>query len=361
VRSFLIFAFVAFTIVVSFLFVFRNAIRGRSGVQAVRTAPEAPPDAAPERLPDVARRVRTLQHAPEAQQILAELVRDAARRGPAAVAELRDRLRNEPDVQLEPRWIYEDGRLRGFPSLRSGYLTALLAIHGPEARDALLEALALTASADEAYLIADGLDRRGDAGFTAAALDRALKAGPGDIDVAREIVALVARADPEGTAEEVAARSPRGEDGTDPALLAQALELMPLAQSFATTKGLLADPQVTRRGKERYLRSLCNRGEPELFASLRQVANEGLLDRELRLTMAYAAVDSAAFHTDRAAYAAAAPGAEGDPRAEIRARYERRLAEVELLIDAAVPKGEGSAPVLESLRRHLSNQASRLR
>ena len=144
-------------------------------------------------------------------------------------------------------------------------------------------------------------------------------------------------------------------------MLAQALELLPPAPAFATAKGLLADPQVTRRGKERYLRSICNRGEPEIFANLREVANEGLLDRELQLTMAYAAVGSTSFHADRAAYAAAIPGAEGDPRAEIRARYERRLAEVELLIDAAVPKGEGSAPVLESLRRHLATQASSLR
>ncbi len=360
-RSFLLFAFVAFVFVVAVLYVFRNAIRGRHRTQAVRTAPEAPSASTPGRLPDVAGRVRALQHAPETQQILLDLVREAARRGPAAVEELRARLRDEPDVTFEPRWTFENGRVRGFPSLRSAYLAALLEIAGPEAKDALLEALALSSSADEAYQIVLGLDRREEGGFTAAALDRALKAGPGDVEVARGLLALVARADPEGTAAEIVARSPRGEDGTDPAMLGQALELMPMARAFATAKGLLADPQVTRKGKERYLRSLCNRGEPELFASLREVADEGLVDRDLRITMAYAAVDSGGFYADRAAYAAADPGAEGDPRAEIRARYERRLAEAELLIDAAVPPGEGSGSVLESLRRHLADQAAGLR
>lgn len=356
-RSFLIFSFVAFVVVVAFLYVFRKAIRGRARTPVGRTAPEAPSETEPERLTDVAARVRTLQHAPEAQQILADLVREAARRGPAAVEELRARLRDEPDIQLAPRWIFESARLRGFPSLRSAYLAALLEIPGPEALDALLEALALTSSVDEAYLVAVGLERRGDGGgFAAAAFGHAVEAGPGDVEVARELVAVMARADPEGTAEEVLARSPRGEDGTDPAVLGQALEKMPLARAFATAKGLLADPHVTRKAKERYLQSLCDRGEPELFASLRELANEGLIDRDLRITMAYKAVGSAAFHADREACDAAAPGA-----AEIRARYERRLAEAELLIEAAVPQDEGAGIVLDSLRRQLAGQRAKLR
>ncbi|MFI5403608.1 MAG: hypothetical protein ACHQ1G_11780, partial [Planctomycetota bacterium] len=316
---------------------------------------------APDRLPDVARRVRILEHAPEAQQILQDLVREAARRGAAAVEELRARLFDEPDVMLERRWTFENGRVRGFPTLRSAYLSALLEIPGPEARDALLEAIALTRSADEAYQIAAGLERRGEGGFAGAAIDRALGAGPGDVDVARELMGLAARAEPEMTAKEIVARSPRGEDGTDPAMLGLGLEAMPVAQAFSTAKGLLADPDVTRQGKQRYLQSLCDRGEPELLASLREVANEGFLDRELRITMAYRAVGSAAFYADRAAYAAADPGSASDARAQIRARYERRLAEAELLIDAAVPDGEGSALVLESLRTRLADQASKLR
>ncbi len=350
-RSFLIFSFVAFVVVVAFLYVFRNAIRGRTRPPPARTAPEAPSESAPQRLPDVARRVRILQRAPEAQRVLADLVREAQKRGPAAVDELRAWLRDEPDVQLETRWMFEDGRVRGFPSLRSAYLAALLAIPGPEAKDALLEALSLTSSADEALQIAAGLERRGEGGFTAGAIERAIEADPGDVEAARELIAVAARADPAGTAEEVVARSPRGEDGTDPALLALALERMPLANALATGRGLLAEPNVTRQGKARYLQSLCDRGEPEVFASLREVANEGLVDRDLRVTMAYKAVGSAAFYADRAAHDAAAPGPE---RAAVRERYDRRLVEVELLIDAAVPPGEGNATVLDNLRRRLT-------
>jgi hypothetical protein len=358
VRAFLLVAAVGFVFVVGLLFVFRHPIRrslrGSATPATVPVAPPAPPVPAPGDVPDVARRVRALQHAPEVQQLLADFVHDCATRGAPAVAELRARLANEPDVEIEPNWTFVDGRLRGFPSLRSAYIAALLEIAGAEARDALLGVLLATSSTDEAYQIAAGLARRGDGGFTPAALDRALKARPGDAEVALEIVALVAKADPDGTAGEVIARSPRGEDGTDPARLAQALELLPKDRAVATARGLLTDPAVTRQAKERYLESLCNRGETEIFATLGEAASEGLLDRELRLSMAYAACRSRAFTLDQVAYAAAAPGSPGDPRAGIRERYMRRIEEVERLVAAAVLSDASSGPVLESLNRRLA-------
>ncbi|MCK6459409.1 MAG: hypothetical protein L6Q95_05885, partial [Planctomycetes bacterium] len=106
-------------------------------------------------------------------------------------------------------------------------------------------------------------------------------------------------------------------------------------------------------GKERYLESLCNRGDPEVFATLSAAANEGLLDRELRLSMAYAACRSRAFTLDQVAYAAA--GADAAKKAEIRERYMRRLGEVERLVAAAVPADASGGPVLESLRRRLAD------
>ncbi|HEX5138263.1 MAG TPA: hypothetical protein VFY93_14900 [Planctomycetota bacterium] len=354
-RTFLLVAAVAVVFAVGLLYVFRHAVRRslRGGTPPVR-APETPPLPAPEEIPDVARRVRALQHAPEVQRLLAEFVQQCARRGAPAVAELLRRLADEPDVEIEPRWTFEEGRVRGFPSLRSAYIAALLEIPGPEARDALLAVLAATSSVDEAYQIAAGLARRGEGGFTPAALDRALRGGPGDLEVAREIVVLVSRADPDGTAAEVVSRSPRGEDGTDPSMLAQALELLPADRAIPTARGLLGDPAITRRGKERYLESLCNRGDPEIFASLREVAERGSLDRELRLSMAYAACRSRAFTLDEIAYAAA--GNDEAARAAIRERYERRLAEVEQLVAAAVPTDAASGPVLESLRHKLAEK-----
>lgn len=360
-RGFLFAAFVVFAFVVGLLYVFRHAIRGRlRGHRPAAEAPAETPVPTPERDPDIAQRVRSLQLAPEAQQLLVDFVRECTRCGPAAVEELRTRLREDGDVELETRWTFENGRLRGFPSLRSAYLAALLEIPGPESKGALLEALGKTSSPDEAFLIASGLDRRGDGGFTAAAIDCAAKAGPGHAEVVQDLVTLVARADPEGTAKEIAARSPRGEDGADPLLLAQAIEAVPRERAVLLARELLVDPQVTRKAKERYLQSLCDRGEPELFASLREVVGTGLLDRELRITMAFKAAGSRAFYTDADAYALAASGGEGDPRAAIRERYERRLEEAELLVAAAVPQDEGAGQTLQSLHRRLAEHRARL-
>jgi len=361
VRSFLLFAFVAFLIVVSVLYVFRHPIRARlrGRPPPTATAPQAPPEPPAGPVSNVAPRVRTLRHAPEAQRLLGDFVRECAAKGVEAVDELRTRLRDEPDVELEPRWTFENGRVRGFPSLRSAYIAALLEIPGPQARDALLEALATTASTDEAYQIVAGLHRRDEGGFTSAALDCAVKAGPGDAEVATEIVALAAKADPDGTAAEVISRSPRDSDGTDPALLAHALENLPTKQAVATGRTLLEDPRVTNQGKERYLRSLCDRGELEVFASLREIAETGSVDRELRVTMAYAAVGSRAFYIDQGQYNAAGAGAAGE-RAQIRERYLRRLEEVERLIDAAVPPGETSRTLIESLRSRIAEHRTRL-
>jgi hypothetical protein len=365
VRTLLLVGAIALLFVAGLLYVFRGALRGQE--RSSRPPPAAPVDPAPaaateEGVPHVADRLRRFQRAPEAQRLLLEFVRACAEHGAAAVPELALRLRNEPDVEIEPRWSFENGRVRGFPSLRSAYIAALLAIPGPEARDALLAALELTASPEEAYQIAAGLADRGEGGFTATAIARATKAAAGDLEVARDLVALVVRADPEGAAAEILAQSPRGANGADPALLAHGLEVLPLERATATAKGLVADPGVTPKAKERYLRSLCDRGEPEILATLRELAQDGKLDRELRLAAAYGAVGSRAFYLDQAAYAIAAAGGEGPPPAEIRERYERRLAEATLLIEAAVQADVGaSTQVLESLRRRLEDQRARLR
>jgi hypothetical protein len=359
VRTFLLVAFLAFAFVVGLLFIFRHAIRARlRGTRPpVTVAPEPPPPPPPDAVPDVARRVRILQHAPEVQQLLAEFVKECARRGVPAVAELRSRLANEPDVEIDIRWTFKDGRIAEFATLRSAYIEALLSIPGSEARDALLEVLAATTSAEEAYQIAAGLARRGDRGFTAWALDRAQKAGPGHEETATDLLTLVAHTDPEGTAEEIVLRSPRGGDPADPAALGKALQELPLDRAVATTRTILAEPEITRQGKERYLRSLCNREEPEVFASLREITAEVPLDRELRMTMAYAACSSDAFYGDAIAYGAAGTG---EAREGIRERYERRLTEIEGLIKAALAEEPAGSPALESLRRHLDAQRARL-
>ncbi|HEX5137281.1 MAG TPA: hypothetical protein VFY93_09930, partial [Planctomycetota bacterium] len=72
------------------------------------------------------------------------------------------------------------------------------------------------------------------------------------------------------------------------------------------------------------------------------------------LSLAYAACRSTAFTFDEIAYSAAAQ--DEAARAVIRERYERRLAEVELLVAAAVPTDAASAPVLESLRHKLAEK-----
>jgi len=320
------------------------------------------PPTGPGPLPDVAARVRDFERAPSSQRFLADFVRECAERGVTAVPELAALLRNQPDLKLQTRWNFDGNRLRGFPSLRSAYISALLAIPGPEARDALLDTLDATSSTDEAFLIVSGLVARGDQGFTAAALDRVQKAAPGDVERARELIAMVATADPDGTTAEIISRTPRGENGLDPMQLARGLEVLPLDRAAGAARTICTDPEVTRRAKDRYLRSLCNRGEPELFARLREFAVEGLLDRELKISLAYAAINSNAFYLDQASFEVAAASGEPAKQAEIREGYERRLREVEMLIDAAVPPdSEGAGPLIESLRKKLEEKRDRLR
>jgi hypothetical protein len=349
VRSFLLAALVALAAVALALYALRGDRRSERAPPAT-TAAEEP------RTPDIAERAQSFPRAPETQEEVEAFVRACAERGPKAVAELAARLRTGRDVKLQPRWTFdEDGRVRGFPTLRSAYIAALLAIQGAEARDAALEALP-TATPEEAYQIAAGLFERGDGGFAAAAFERAASA-PASSEVARDLVAFLARAQPDATSAEIVARTPRGEDGRDPVLLAQGLEALPLERAAAAARALVADLAVTRKAKERYLKSFCDRGEPEILANLRAVVPQ--LDRELRISLAYSAVSSRAFALDEAALAATrgGPGA-----AEIRERCERRLLEAELLVAEAVPAGEeGADPVLASLRRRLEEKRERLR
>jgi hypothetical protein len=134
------------------------------------------------------------------------------------------------------------------------------------------------------------------------------------------------------------------------------LENLPADRAIATGRALLADPQVTRKCKVRYLQSLCDRGDPEVLAALRDVASEGIVDRELRVTMAYAACGSRAFYLDQAAYAAAGAPDEGDLRAGIRERYLRRLEAAESLVDAAVPQDASSGALLTNLHGRLADK-----
>jgi len=364
VRSVVIVALVALAAVVGALVVLKKSDGGRRRPPPSESGDAEPgePSEEPGSLPDVAARIRNFERAPASQQILADFVRACVERGAEAVPELAARLRNEPDIALQTRWSFDGDQLQGFPSLRSAYIAALVAIPGPEARDALIDTLDATSSTNEAFHIVAGLVERGDGGFTTAALEKAQRAGPGEMERARELVGMTAEADPAGTAAEIVALTPRAEDGRDPAMLARGLEVLPMERAAAAARTLCADPDVTPKAKERYLRSLCDRGEPELLAQLRQLAAEGLLDREMKIKLAYAAVNSNAFYLDKARFDVAAAGGDPVPQAEIREVYDRRLREVELIIEAAVPaEVEGAGPLLESLQRRLEEKRQVLR
>jgi len=289
-----------------------------------------------------------------------------AERGEAAVPELLKRLSERRDVPFEPRWRFAGGRLKGYPTLRSAYLAALAAIPGDASADALRAVLAQNASVFEAYQIALALNDRGEAGWAKAALARAgERTSPKTLETQRAIVALAARLEPAATADQILAQAPRGEATTDPKALASALARLPAAEALATAEKLLLDPGITGRAKRRYLHSLFARPQLEqsVLLGVRAMLAGESLSRELRTEAAYAAAGAASFFSDAIAYQRALAQSKEEQAAAIQARCERRLAQVEALIDAAIGSdvNTSSDPRAASLKRMLERHRARLR
>jgi len=324
------------------------------------TGPDAP---APRALPDVETRARNAPRDPATQDALRRFVADCAASGDEAVAELVGRLRDRPDVKFFLPWRFKEGRLAEYPTLRAAYLDALSRIPGEAATTALREILDLTGSIEETALISFALTERGESRWVQPALERIGQGfTPANRAVHEHLLALAVKTDPAETAARLVAAAPRAGQTADPQVLAGGLTLLPLMSAMSTARELLEDPAITGKAKGRYLEAFCNRSEPEVYAGLRDMLSRGEWTEERRVEIAFAASRGSAFFRDAIEHGRAKARNSGDVAA-IRARYDRRLTELESLMRAALGPElfDSDDPRARSLRRSLAGHQTRLK
>jgi len=276
-------------------------------------------------------------------------------RGEEAVPLLLRRLRVDADRRLAPRWVFKDGKLAGYPTLRSAYISAIAAIPGESSTIALAQLLPDAKSAEEGYLIALALAERGRGGFAGEVLKRAAEGTAANQSLRMEMAEFAARNDPAATAAHAYEALPRGESREDGRILAAALAALPYEAALAASERALDDAEVTVRAKSALLRRLLRRRpEPEVFEAVEEHVRRGRLDAKLGIDAAYAAANSVMFVEDRNAHEAAVAKGDGDAADEVRRRFERRLRAARSLIETATGEGDGKrrAAMLKILDAH---------
>ncbi len=321
--------------------------------------PDARPGPTPTPLPDIARIVAAAPRAPKTQEELAGFVALCARRGEEAVPELRALLEGGTNHTLRLRWEFtENGRLKGYPTLRAAILDALGQIPGPQSAAILRGIVAEPAVIQEACLAAHALYARDTGGWVPAALEQAGgKTSAVRLPFQFRLVELAAQADPGATASQVVAHAPRGEDGADPKVLASAFAHLPAAAATRAAWQLLGDREVTTRAKARFARALCERTQavPEVFRQLHDIAASADWPATLRVDTANAAANAQSFLLDENEFLRAKARHDGPATTAIRKRFEERLIAVERLIHGLVgadPADPRAAAVLRTLDRH---------
>ncbi|MHC4973640.1 MAG: hypothetical protein ACYTG3_15045 [Planctomycetota bacterium] len=339
-----------------------RATGGRPAIPAEpQPRPFPPADGAPP-LPDIEAQLRGRARMPGVQADLDRFVSLCVARGNEVVPQLLQRLRDRPDIVFEPRWVFSKRRVKGYPTLRSAYITALILIDGRDAEEALRDVLDLTQSVEETHQIAHGLQGRGASGWVPTAVERALQPGaPAVRPTQKSLLEIAAEADPAETSVLIVARAPRGDDSTDPTVLSHGLKALPLDTAVYAGQSLLDDVEVTGKTKKRILRDLCSREEVEVFDRLRRSMQRGTWSEGLRLDIAYAAANAQAFFTDPIQYSMARGANDGPRLYKIREQYNRRLAEVEQLVAAALAHLPRDDARVQSLRRMLEKHRQRLK
>jgi hypothetical protein len=292
------------------------------------------------------------------QSALDAFVANASGRGAGAVPLLMELLRGGEDATFMAHWKFRDGELEGHPTLRAAYIEALRAIRDPEAAEALAELLKLTTSPNESYLVALALKEKGKTGWSRTLLELANSGEDArHLGTRRAMVQLAARDDPVEAARYIYLQAPRGTDRSVPRLLAEGLSAMPMEDAAAAAGRLLLDPDVTEVAKGQYVRSLCRRSEVEAFSALRGLAERGELDDKIRLDTAYAMAGSGVFRMDAITYQKAMAEGRQSDAADIRARFDRRIEEVQRYASAALSLDLDSStdPRAAALRKHLDD------
>ena len=127
----------------------------------------------------------------------------------------------------------------------------------------------------------------------------------------------------------------------------------------------MSDAEVTTLAKSRYVRALCNRRhvEPRVWQHLRDLVADAEWKRDLRVDVAYAAAGAEAFYLDEIAYRQAVARGDSGEAAAIKARYDKRLADVEGFVELAIGGDvtDASDARAASLRRMLARHRERVK
>jgi hypothetical protein len=293
------------------------------------------------------------------EKSLAGFVAACRERGEEAVPLILRRLREKQDRRFDPLWRFEDGKLQGYPTLRSVYIAALAAIPGESAALALQQILPEARSPGEAYQIALELDERGFRGWSEALLARAGEGTAADRGLRMEMAEFAAREDPAGTTAHVLQTAPRGDSNEDGRVLATAVTHLPFTNAVVTAGHVLDDPEITTRAKSAMLRSvLRRRPETEVFSAFEEQIVRGRLDDKLKIDAAYAAANSIWFVNDIKDYEGAAAAGDGAKADEIRRRFNERMRAARSLIRTAV--GEGDEARAKAMIRILDAHQARM-
>ena len=334
-------------------------------VEAAARPPEPNGTAAPGGAEDLLEQVRTGTRA-DADAALERFVRKCLAAGPRAIPDLIARLNAGEDHPIRPRWRFNEGRAVPYATVRAAYLDALASIPGPAAERALQSLVPHTKSVAETYQIALALVAREadgwvDAGITRAAEPTTAVAMP----IQKDLLALAAKREPTVVAERMLTLAPRGDDATDPAVLASALHVLDHDRANATMTTLVKAQDVTPRAKARFLREMFNRpqGEAKTFDDAAKWITDEVVPASLRTLAAYTAVNATSFELDRIEYERALASGRLADASAVKARFLERYQAVEAFVDATVgqPVAGSSDPRAASLRRALERVRKKVR
>ena len=294
---------------------------------------------------------------PDAQADPAAFLAECERRGEASLGDLLKFLESGKDVAILPRWLFRNGKLEGYPTLRAIYLEAVRRVQP----HALRKVLVGTDSVEESYFIALAL--RDEGGWTKPVLDRAAaRARPLLQEIQRKMVRLAAQTDPAGAAAYLLQHAPRGEQTDVPRILATGIEGLPEKEANATAETLLTDKQITVQAKVMYLRSLCARKEISALETVTALIERRQLSERMATEAVYLAADAGGFQMDAVDYQQAISKGDREAAAKVRERFDKRFDQVHRLVLAATnldlrtsedPRAKALNKLLERNRKRL--------
>ena len=295
------------------------------------------------------------------QKMLVGLVADAARRGAAALPELRELLESGEDITLSSF----DGKGPGYPSLRVALLAAAEATGDPAAASLIAEVASTSESPVEVVFIADLLDRL-DA-LDAATAQRTFEALSGTLSIQEKkamasivgkVVPAAAAADPI-YAEQFIVTQLRITDGprADPRIVAPALLGLPQQRAREIVLDSVMAPDIDVRTKSMLASRAAQHSGTKMLTDLRAAIESSTLDAKVTSSIARSAVSGRPYSSmERTANKAVKAGDLEEAMAVTR-QYEARLAEARLTIAAARTSG---ARVPAELNKRASIYTERL-